>query len=425
MSRTLALVLAGGRVDELSVLTLHRPKAAVFFGGLYRVIDFPLSNLMNSGIERVGILCQYRSSSLIDHVGIGASWDFVGRDRGVTLLPPQKATDDSDWYKGTTDAVYQNLEFLQEHPHDNLMILSGDHVYCMDYGPMIRYHEEKNADLTVGLVEVPREGAHRFGLAQIDDEDGHIGGRIIDYVEKPERPIYNWASMTVYLFRPEVLIDLIKDQAARGSSWEFGRDLLPRMVESHRVYGYRHRGYWAYSRTIDEYWRSNMDFLDNGAALGFNDWQIRTNLDDKNLRDRPPAYIGEGASVKGSRITFGCRIEGSVERSILFPGVTVEKGASVRDSILFPDVSVGANSQLNMVIADEKVRVGPAARIGYSNDLTPNRAFPDLLSTGITLIGKESHLPDKIEIGRNCIVPPFLEPDHFSESSYPSGVLLT
>lgn len=425
MPRTLALILAGGRVDELSVLTLHRPKSAVFFGGMYRVIDFPMSNLMNSGIERVGILSQYRSTSLISHIGVGASWDLVGRNRGVSLLPPQQGTAGSDWYKGTTDAVYQNIEFLDEHPHKLTLIISGDHVYQMDYHDMIEYHEEKGADVTAAFVRVPREGASRFGLGEIDDEDGERGGRLVDYVEKPDRPLYSWASMTIYLFRRELLVEAVTRQANHDSSWEFGRDILPSLLSDYKVYGFKHKGYWAYSRSIDEYWRANMDFLGHPNAIGFDEWQVRTNLDDKNLRDRPPAYVAPGSTIRNSRLTYGCHVEGDVSGSILFPGVRVERGAVVRDSILFPDSRIARGAVVNQLIADERSVVGAGARIGEENDLTPNRAFPDLLSSGITLVGKETVLPEGVTIGRNCIIPPFLSEEHITGKAYPSGVLLT
>jgi len=425
LKRTLALILAGGRVDELSVLTLHRPKSAVFFGGMYRVIDFPLSNLMNSGIERVGILSQYRSTSLINHVGVGSSWDFVGRNRGITLLPPQKRTAGSDWYRGTTDSVYQNLEFLEEHEHDLTLVLSGDHVYRMDYQDMIDYHEEKGADLTVAFVQVPGEGRSRFGLGEIDGEDGDRGGRLVDYVEKPDRPIYSWASMTIYLFRREVLIEAVTRQAEHKTSWEFGRDILPALLHEYKVYGYKHSGYWAYSRSIDEYWQANMDFLASSGELGFEEWQIRTNLDDKSLRDRPPAMLAAGSAVRNSRVTYGCHVEGEVSGSILFPGVYVGRGAVVRDSILFPDVRVEGGAVVDHLIADEKAIIGVDSRIGEGDDYTPNRAFPDLMKSGITLIGKETVIPSGVTIGRNCIVPPSLAEEHFASRSYRSGVLLT
>ncbi len=209
-AKTLAMILAGGRVDELSVLTLYRPKSAIPFGGFARVIDFPLSNLMCSGLELVAILSQYRCYSLINHIGIGAAWDMIGRYRGVSILPPFKGYDKSHWYKGSADAVYQNLEFIQYHDPAGVLILSGDHIYQMDYHDIIDYHWQKNADLTIACLKVPMSSAHRFGVAEIDNEDGERGGRITAYEEKPLEPKYDWASMTVFCFKPKVLAKVLE-----------------------------------------------------------------------------------------------------------------------------------------------------------------------------------------------------------------------
>lgn len=425
MHKVVSLILAGGRVDELSVLTLHRPKSAVFFGGMYRVIDFPLSNLMNSGIERVGVLSQYRSTSLINHVGVGTSWDFAGRERGVTLLPPQQGSSHTDWYRGTADAVAQNHEFLEEYPHEHVLIVSGDHIYNMDYQKLVRFHEENDADVTAAFVPVPTEGAGRFGLGDIEGDDSEPGGPLVDYVEKPSRPLYNWASMTVYLFKRSVLSEILRTFAPAKGTFEFGRDVLPALMPRFKVFGWRHRGYWAYSRTIDEYWRANMDFLDGDGKLGFENWRLRTNLDDKRLRERSPAILTGESHVTDSRFTFGCHIAGRVERSILFPGVVVEAGAVVRDSILFPDAHVSAGAEVTKVIADEKVSIGAGARIGIGDDTRANSVHPNLLRSGITLIGKATRIPGSIEMGKNCIVPPFLDEEQFTESSYPAGMLVT
>lgn len=425
MCRVLALVLAGGRVDELSVLTLERPKSALPFGGMYRVIDFALSNLAASGIERVGILSQYRSLSLSQHIGIGASWDLAGRDRGASLLSPQKGAADTDWYRGTADAVYQNLEFIDQHQPDLVLILSGDHVYHMDYLPLIRFHEERKADLTAAFVEVETEQARRFGIGDIEGDASEEGGRLLGYAEKSETPKGRWASMTVYLFRPDLLARLVTDNARRGASWEFGRDILPSVLGRYRVFGYRHRGYWGYSRTIEEYWRCHMDILGECPRIDLEAWRTRTNLDNWSLRDRPPAILLSSARVSDSRIGAGSVIGGEVTRSVLFPGCRVAEGATVRDSILFPGVMVGPGSTVDRVIADERAVIEGNARVGAGDDLTPNRSFPELLFAGITLIGKKAHVPQGIRIGRNCVVGPRFSPENFHKPSYASGELIT
>ncbi len=244
MKKTLAMILAGGRVDELSVLTLYRPKSALPFGGMYRVIDFPLSNLMHSGIERIGILSQYRSDSLITHIGSGRSWDMVGSQRGVHLLPPMKGTVSSDWYRGTADAVYQNKEFVYRHNPDYVLILSGDHVYKMDYAEMIAFHEEVKADVTVAFVNAEGDGLDRFGQGVI--EDGHSkGGRLLRYVEKPSQPLSSWASMTIYLFSLSALQYVLDEMMKPPATEHFGRDILPVLLEKKRVFGYKFHGAWA------------------------------------------------------------------------------------------------------------------------------------------------------------------------------------
>ncbi len=425
MKKLLAMILAGGRVDELSVLTLQRPKSAVPFGGMYRVIDFPLSNLMHSGVENVGILSQYRSYSLINHIGIGTWWDFVGRDRGATMLPPSTGYKANDWYKGTSDAVFQNLEFIKQHNPENVLILSGDHIYKMNYRLMLNYHLEKEADLTVAFIPINPEQSHRFGVAEIDDEDGKIGGRVIGYKEKPSEMKYSWASLTIYLFRASVLYEVLVENARNSHSFEFGRDIIPKMLERFKVYGYKFNGYWAYTRTIDEYWQTNMDLLDNKPKIDFEAWQVRTNLDQNGLRDRIPARIGPGARIENSLIHNGCEVNGEVQKSVLFPGVKIEEGADVKNSILLFDTVVRAGASLDKVIADVEVQIGADSCIGAGETLTPNREYPGLLNSGITLIGQGVQIPIKIQIGRNCILYPSLKAKNFIEQKYESGLSIS
>lgn len=424
MKNVLAMVLAGGRVDELSVLTLHRPKSAVPFGGMYRVIDFPLSNLMHSGVERVGILSQYRSFSLMNHVGIGASWDFVGRNRGATMLPPSTGSTFSDWYKGTSDAVFQNLEFIQIHDPDVVLILSGDHIYKMNYNPMYYYHREKNADLTIGFCPIHPRESHRFGVAEIDDEDGELGGQVLQYKEKPRDADLRWASLTIYFFKPEVLFDVLRSHAHESQSHEFGRDIIPKMLKNYRVFGYKFQGYWGYARTIDEFWQTNMDLLGEHPGIDLASWEVRTNLDHDNLRDRPPARLGPNAVVEDSLVHNGCRVDGEVRGSILFPGVKVAQGAKVVNSILFFDTEVAPGCILDKTITDTEVRIGEGCQIGCGDNLTPNQKYPNLLNSGISLIGRRAEIPADVQIGRNCIVYPLLKKKDFVETRIDSGMTI-
>lgn len=401
--RTLAMILAGGRVDELNVLTAYRPKSAVPFGGFARVIDFTLSNLMHSGLEQVAVLSQYRSYSLINHIGCGSAWDMLGRYRGVSILPPSKGYGHSDWYRGSADAVYQNLDFAQYHDPEELLVLSGDHVYSMDYRELIDYHREKNADLTIACLKVPMEKAHRFGVADIDDEDGERGGRIVRYKEKPSRPRFNWASMTVFCFKPKVLYEILAANAREDDTFEFGRNIIPRMLyEQRRVYGFKFNGYWGYTRTIEEYWQANMDLLGEKPPINIEECGIRTNLGHRNIRDCQPLKVGNDAVIQNSLVYNGCVVEGTVENSIIFPGAYVKKGAVVRDSVLFFNNIVGNNSCLNKVVSDVNVTVGDEVRIGTDEELADREA---------TVIGWNNLIPDQTVIGSDCTIYPTLSPE--------------
>ncbi len=406
------MILAGGRADELSVLTFYRPKSAVPFGGVYRVIDCPLSNLRYSGIENVGILSQYRSYSLINHIGQGASWDMVGRNRGVTMLPPFQGHKASDWYQGTADAVFQNLSFIDYYRPELVMVLSGDHIYKMDYQPMINYHLRKKADLTAAFVQVDIKEASRFGLARIAEEE-KIGGKIELYQEKPDRPASNWASMTIYLFRPEVLREVLQENA-KGNSHEFGQDIIPGMLGGYRVYGYKHAGYWNYSRRLEEYWQANMDTLGRKPKISPKEWMLRTNLDHQAIRDRQPAIIGKSADIYNSSFYNGCRIEGRVQNSVLFSGVRVAEGAIVRDSVLFFDTTVEEGACLERVVSDVDVVIDAKTVIGRRNGA-------DTVQGGITVIGRSTHVPAEMVIGQGCTIYPDLSPDKFPGKEIPSG----
>lgn len=420
MKNILAMILAGGRVDELSVLTLYRPKSALPFGGLYRVIDFPLSNLEHSGIEKVGVLSQYRSDSLLSHIGSGAAWDMVGSRRGIHLLPPMKGTVSSDWYKGTADAVYQNKDFIFRNQPDYVLVLSGDHVYKMDYGEMLAFHQAMKADVTVAFVRPEDRGMERFGQG-VMEEGREQGGRLLRYVEKPSQPISEWASMTVYLFSADALHFVLDEMMKPPSTEHFGRDILPVLLDRKRVFGYKFHGAWAYSRTIDEYWAANMSLLQDRPALDIDRWQVRTNLDNERVRDRAPAVIGAGAQVRNSRIHHGCVVEGTVVNSILFPGVKVAAGSMVKDSILFYDTRVAAHARVTKVITDVEVTIGAQAVVGGARRPGANKEYPDLLSSGITLVGRNTVIPVRAQIGANCIIYPNKREQDFSGKMIAGG----
>jgi len=406
-NKNLAMVLAGGRVDELNVLTYYRPKSAVPFGGFARVIDFPLSNLLHSGLEQIAILSQFRSYSLINHIDSGAAWDMLGRYRGISILPPSTSSESSSWYRGSADSVYQNLDFVRYHDPETVLIVSGDHVYNMNYQKMIEYHRDKDADLTIACLQVPIEQANRFGVARIDDEDGKIGGRVLAYDEKPQEPQANWASMTIFCFKPQVLYAVLEANAREDNSFEFGRDIIPRlMAESRRVYGYKFYEYWGYSRTIEEYWQSNMDLLGENPAIDLEAWGLRTNLEHRGIRDCAPVKIGS-SSPSDSLIYNGCVVEGQVERSILFPGVRVARGAVVRDSILFFNNQVGEGAQLEKVICDVNSSIGSGCRLG---------SFSDSGSKEAAVLGWNNHLPPGTVVAGGCTIYPGQDKNKFSRA---------
>jgi glucose-1-phosphate adenylyltransferase len=390
-----AMILAGGRVGELSVLTLRRPKAALPFGGYFRVIDFALSNLTRAGLNNVGILSQYRPGSLIDHVGVGQSWDFAGLDRGAKILPPFRGAEASDWYKGNADAVYQNLNYLRDHKAEVALIVSGDHIYSMDYRQMIRFHLEHKADMTVALK---RMGHHeRFGYAILGPD-----GRMAAYEEKPARPSSDLASLTIYVVNIEPLAEVLS-RLARRPQVEFGADVIPLMLQKHRVFGYEFTGYWAYTRTVAAYYQAHQDLL--ARRIDLDEWSVRTNQQDAGVAGQPPPRIKDGARVQNSFLSPGCEIEGTVMGSTLSPGVVVERGAQVVNSVLFHRCHVGRDATVTLTIADKGVVVGSGARIGPAPppDLGPPSSP---LQDRITLLGKDSRIAPAARILPGSEVPP-------------------
>jgi glucose-1-phosphate adenylyltransferase len=398
----LTLILAGGEGERLSILSQVRAKPGVPFGGKYRIIDFALSNAVNSGLTDVGILTQYAPRSLIDHIGVGRPWDLDRSRGGVALLQPFIGRGRArDWYGGTADAVLQNLEFIRDRNPELVLVLAGDHVYKMDYRPFIDAHRAKRAEVTCAVRTVPIEEAHRFGILSVDAE-----GRVTDFVEKPADPPSNLVSMGVYVFDWPLLGELLTSERP-----DFGRDLLPWMVaEGRGVFAYEFAGYWQDVGTVDSYWRTSLDLLSDDPGIELNDlgWLVYTKSEE-----RPPARIGPDAAVTRSMISHGCVIDGTVEHSVLSPGVRVANGAIVRDSIVMFDATIGAGARLDRAIVDKEAWIGAQAVVGSGDELVPNHDEPERLTTGITLVGKRATVPDGVRIGRNCRIDPGADASDF------------
>jgi glucose-1-phosphate adenylyltransferase len=408
MKNIVALILAGGRVDELLCLTSRRAKAALPIFGIYRIIDFALSNCMHAGIADVGVLSQYRPHALMCHIGSGEHWDFTGRQRSVRILPPYSGHAGSDWYKGTADAVYQNIAFIEEFSPEHVLIASGDHVYRMDYRPLIQFHSEHDADATICFTRVPTTHT-RFGYGVIDTQE-----RVTAYEEKPTSPPSDLVSMTLYMFKTRVLLDMLQANA-RTRSHEFGRDIIPPLIVNHKVYGFIFDGYWAYARSVNSYYRTNMHLLDGKVNL--HEWQIRTNLLERcTHKDRLPARID--GPVTNSAISDECVVEGSVEDSILSPGVVIEKHAVVKHAIIFHDTVVHRHAQVCRVICDKDVHIHEGAEIGLHGENIPSKKFGALLNTGITIIGRKATIAQNVHIGANSIVLPSA---HATQTDVPPG----
>jgi glucose-1-phosphate adenylyltransferase len=397
----ITMILAGGQGDRLSVLSEERAKPAVIFGGRYRIIDFALSNCVNSGITRVGVLTQYRPRSLNDHIGIGRPWDLDRTGGGVSLLQPYLGHESSDWYSGTADAVYQNLYYIEESKADLVLILAGDHVYKMTYDEMIAHHRAHDANVTIPVYGVPWEDAHRFGTLFLDGSD-----RVTAFDEKPEKPRSNLISMGIYLFDKRILMDaLVKDAENDQSENDFGRNIVPFLVEDPNVnvFGYRFNDYWRDVGTIESYYQANMDLLEDIPELNLYDPESRIRT---RVTGYPPAKVGRNALVRRSLIELGCIINGRVGHSVLSPGVFIEEGAVVRDSIIFDDARIEAGAVIERSIIDKEVVVGRDAVVGYGDDWAVNKERPDIVNSGVTIVGKRAHIPEGLKLGRNCVVGP-------------------
>jgi glucose-1-phosphate adenylyltransferase len=374
--KTVAMLLAGGQGSRLGVLTTHRAKPAVTYGGKYRIIDFPLSNCIHSGIDTVGVLTQYQPLELNTYIGTGSPWDLDTISGGAFVLPPYVKGKSGKWYSGTANAIYQNSYFIDQFNPETLIVLSGDHIYKMNYDWLVQYHLEKNADATIAVIPVPIEEASRFGIMNTDKNM-----RIKEFEEKPEHPKNNLASMGVYAFNWPVLKEyLAADAIKEDSSNDFGKDIIPTMLANRsRLFAYEFKGYWKDVGTIRSLWEANMELLRDFPPLNLYDdpWRIFS----RNPNE-PPHYVSDIATVNNSIISEGCYIYGTVENSILSSGITVEKGAVIRDSIIMSDVSVGEKTHIEMAIVDEEVVIGKGCTIGQ----------PKETSRKITVLGKRARV---------------------------------
>jgi glucose-1-phosphate adenylyltransferase len=390
----LAVILAGGEGERLSILSSVRAKPAVPFGGKYRIIDFTLSNCVNSDIDNVVVLTQYNPRSLNDHIGSGRPWDLDRTSGGIRLLQPYVSRGRaSQWYRGTADAVLRNVEVVRQAPGDTVLILAGDHIYKMDYQPFLAAHRRHRADVTIALRTVPLEDAHRFGIVTLDEAD-----RVVDWQEKPRVPRGNLASMGIYVFSKRALLRWLDEARI-----DFGAHVIPAMLEGGaRVFGYRFEGYWQDVGTVESYWQATMSLLDERPALDLYDtgWLIHTRSEE-----RAPARIGPTASVHRSMISHGGVIYGTVEHSVLSPGVRVDVGAVVRDSIVMFDCVIRAGALVDRAILDKQVVVGPNAVVGEGDEFgVANRQEPTRLNTGIVVVGKRAVIPRGVRLGRNVKV---------------------
>ncbi len=414
------MLLAGGQGSRLSVLSSRRAKPAVPFGGAYRIIDFTLSNIMHAEIGVVGILTQYKPHSLSDHIGCGEAWGFTGRHRSARILPPYKGDDDNDWYSNTADAIWQNRHFIRRFDPDLILILSGDHIYHMDYAEMIRLHLERKADATIAVQQVPWEDTSRFGLVDLAEDL-----RVKAFQEKPKtNPISNLASLGIYVFDAEVLLQRLEEDAAdENSEKDFGKDILPAMLAQDRMYGHEFKGYWRDVGTIESYWQAHMELLDpEVSGLHIADWHLQTNMYDPHLANYFPAAIERGAAVTDSIVGRGCIIQGSVENSVLFPGVKIGPGARITESVILPNTVIAADAVINRCIIDTDSIVDRGCVVGNPTAETINLDFPDLLYSGITLIGENALLPPGSHIGGNVLLYPGMQPEDLPGSHVADGI---
>lgn len=408
----IAMLLAGGQGSRLGVLTDQIAKPAVAFGGKYRIIDFPLSNCINSGIDTVGVLTQYQPMRLNTHIGIGIPWDLDKNVGGVHVLSPYESNYGNGWYMGTADAVYQNMNFMEQYNPEYIVILSGDHIYKMDYQLMLDHHKANKADLTVACMTVPWEEASRFGIMITDEY-----GRITEFEEKPKEPRSNLASMGIYIFTYSVFKEAV-EKLKDTPELDFGKHVLPYCLNNgNRIFAYEFSGYWKDVGTLDSYWQANMELIELVPEFNLYEefWQIYTNIDTMR-----PAYIGADTKIDRSIVSEGSELYGNVYASVLGYGVEIGKGSTVSNSVIMSNVKIGRNCHIEKAIIADDVVIGDNVRIGEGEEV-PNEVRADIYKDGLATIGERTVIPDNTVIGKNTAVYGVTTPEDYSDGCLPSG----
>ena len=411
----IAMLLAGGQGSRLGVLTAKVAKPAVSFGGKYRIIDFPLSNCINSGVDTVGVLTQYQPLRLNTHIGIGMPWDLDRNVGGVTVLPPYEKSTNSEWYTGTANAIYQNLDYIDTYNPDYVLILSGDHIYKMDYEVMLDFHKENNADVTIAVMPVPMEEASRFGIMITDDNN-----QITEFEEKPEHPRSNLASMGIYIFSWPILRNALI-QLSSQPNCDFGKHIIPYCHDNgNRLFAFEFNGYWKDVGTLGSYWEANMELIDIIPEFNLYEefWKIYTKSDAV-----PPQYVSAESKIEKSLITGGAEIYGDVYNSVIGAGVTIGKGTVVRDSIIMKNTTIGESCTIDKAIIAEEVEISDGVVMGIGEEV-PNKVQPKIYSFGLVTIGENSYIPPNVKIGKNTAIAGDTTPDDYNEGVLASGETL-
>ncbi len=408
----IAMLLAGGQGSRLGVLTQKVAKPAVSFGGKYRIIDFPLSNCINSGVDTVGVLTQYQPLRLNGHIGIGIPWDLDRNVGGVTILPPYERSKGSDWYTGTANAIYQNLEYMESYNPDYVLILSGDHIYKMDYEVMLEYHKANNADVTIACMPVPIEEASRFGIVITDDNN-----RITEFEEKPAHPRSNLASMGIYIFSWKALKEALIAMSEEPGC-DFGKHVIPYCHgKQERIFAYEYNGYWKDVGTLGSYWEANMELIDIIPEFNLYEeyWKIYTKSDII-----PPQYVAADAVIDRSIVGEGTEVHGTITNSVIGAGVTIEPGAEVHDSIIMRGCHIKAGAKVNKAIVAEDTTIGEGAELGVG-EYAPSKYDPKVYQFDLVTIGERSVIPDHIKIGKNTAISGVTTPEDYTDGALAGG----